>query len=98
MKPSEMKLEEFNNCPGAERIKQELYSLSLNPYLELVDLPQQLTSYWENDPATLVIAVREGPTETQVALALGQIAVEFSADEFNWKTVDGKYIVRLWWD
>ncbi len=98
MNPSEIKLREFNNCLGTERIKQELYSLNLTPYFEVVDLPQQLATYWENDPATLVIAIKEGPTEAQVALALGQIAVDFSADEFNWKAVDGKYIVRLWWD
>lgn len=98
MKPSEIRLEEFNNCPGADRIRKELYERNLNSYLDFVDLPQEIASYYENDPATLVIAIKEGPTGLQVALALGQIAVDYAADEFHWKVIDGKYVIRLWWD
>ena len=97
MKPSEIKLEEFNNCPGADRIKKELYERNLDP-LDLVDLPQEIATYYENDSATLVIAIKEGPTGLQVALALGQIAVDYAADEFHWKIIDGRYVIRLWWD
>ena len=97
MKPSEIKLEEFNNCPGADRIKKELYERNLDP-LDLVDLPQEIATYYENDSATLVIAIKEGPTGLQVALALGQIAVDYAADEFHWKVIDGRHVIRLWWD
>ncbi len=96
MKPSEIKLEEFNNCPGADRIKKELYVRNLDP-LDLVDLPQEIATYYENDSATLVIAIKEGPTGLQVALALGQIAVDYAADEFQWKVIDGRHVIRLWW-
>lgn len=98
MKPSEIKLEEFNNCPGADRIKKELYERNLNLYLNIVDLPGETATYYENEADTLVIAVKEGPTDMQVALALGQIAVDYAADEFHWKVIDGRHVIRLWWD
>lgn len=97
MKPSEIKLEEFNNCPGSDRIKKELYERNLGS-LDLVDLPQEIATYYENDSATLVIAIKEDPTGLQVALALGQIAVDYAADEFHWKVIDGRHVIRLWWD
>ncbi len=98
MQPSEIKLEEFNNCPGTDALKQYLYKHNLNPYFEVVDIDEGRSYGYKNDLDTLVISILPGPTEAQVALAIGAMAVELSADEFNWKAIDGKYLVRLWWD
>lgn len=98
MKPSEIKLEEFNNCPGADAIKQWLYENNLNPYIEFVDLDSRKFSWYQNDAATLMLAIKDKATESTVALALGKMAVENNADEFHWKVIDGMFVVRLWWD
>ena len=98
MQPSEIKLEEFSNCPGANRIKQYLYTHNLNPYFEVIDVDEERSYAYKNDRDTLVLSILPGPTEAQVGLAIGAMAVEFGADEFNWKAIDGKYLVRLWWD
>jgi len=98
IKQSEIKLEEFNNCPGADHIKHYLYENNLNPYVEIVDLNNERFSWYQNDNATLVIALHPGPTEITVALALGQLSVNESADEFHWKVIDKRFIVRIWWD
>lgn len=95
MKPNEIKLEEFSNCPGSSRIKEYLYEHNLNSYIEIVDIQEP---FYQNDRDTFVLAIIPGPTESQVALALGKLAVEFSVDEFTWKSIDGKYVVRIWWD
>lgn len=98
MKPSEIKLEEFNNCPGGDAIKQWFYENNLNPYIEFVDLDSHRFSWYENDAATLVLAIKDEVTGLTVALALGKMAVENNADEFHWKVIDGMFVVRLWWD
>ena len=98
MQPSEIKLEEFSNCPGASKIKHFLYAHNLHPYFDVVDIDEEQFYAYKNDRDTLVLSVLPGPTETQVALALGSMAVEFRADEYNWKAIDGKYIVRMWCD
>lgn len=98
MQPSEIKLEEFSNCPGASKIKHFLYTHNLNPYFEIVDVDEERSYAYKNDRDTLVISILPGPTEAQVALALGSMAVECGADEYNWKAIDGKYVVRIWWD
>ena len=95
MQPSEIKLEQFSNCPGADRVRQYLYEHYLNSYFEVVDLKE---NFYQNNRDTFVLALLSGPTEAQVALALGTMAVELHADEYNWKAIEGKYIVRLWWD
>ncbi len=97
MKPSKIKLEEFNNCPGTESIKDYLYKHYLEPYVKVIDLDES-HSFHVNDRDTLVLAILKGPTETQVALAIGQLAVQFAADEFTWKAIEDTYIIRLWWD
>lgn len=98
IKLSEIKLDVFNNCPGADRIKQYLYEKNLNPYIEIVDLNNDRFSWYQNAGDTLVIAINSGPTESTVALALGQLAVHECADEFHWKVVDKRFVVRIWWD
>lgn len=99
MKPSEIKLEEFNNCPGQDILRpmSEL-QLRANRDYEVVDLSSETYPYWQNDGATLVLAIAKSGVDTRVALALGKIAVEWSMDEFDWRLIDGRYVIRLWWD
>lgn len=98
MKQTEIKLEEFSNCPGAAAIKQYLYKHNLNPYFEVIDIEESISYAFKNDRDTLVLSILPGATETQVSLAIAQMAVEFGADELNWKNIEEKYVVRIWWD
>jgi hypothetical protein len=98
MKASHIQLEAFNDCPGADAVKHYLDRHNLQPYISVVDLNHAQHSYYRNNGDTLVLAILNGQAETQVALALGEMAVWSSADEFTWNAVDGMYIVRLWWD
>jgi hypothetical protein len=98
MKPSELKLAGYNNCPTADRLQKYLEEKNLNPYIEFVDLDCNRFPYYQNDEATLVIAINPGPTESTVALALGQLAVHECADEFHWEIIDKRFVVRIWWD
>ena len=98
MKPSHIKLEAFNDCPGADVVKDYLYTHHLQPYLSVVDLDDAQHYGHVNSGDTLVLAIRKGQTEMRVALALGQLAVWFATDEFSWRVIDGTYLVRLWWD
>ena len=98
MIPSTIKLEAFNDCPGADAVKQYLYTHNLLPYLSVVDLDDAAHCYDNNRGDTLVLAISKGQTELPVALALGRLAVWFAADEFTWYVSEGAYIVRLWWD
>jgi hypothetical protein len=98
MKTSRIKLEEFNDCPGADAVKHYLYMHNLLPYLSVVDLDDVAHCYDSNRGDTLVLAISRGQTEMSVALALGRLAVWFAADEFTWYVSEGTYIVRLWWD
>lgn len=98
MKPSEIKLEEFNNCPGKYTINHALLELNINHVTKVVDLDPETSTNWENDPATLVIMLNDHVSKTKIALALGQIAVDYSVDELHWKQIGKKYVVRLWWD
>jgi hypothetical protein len=98
IKRSEIKLEELGNCPSTERVKQYLSGHHLNPYIEIIDVDCQRYSWYQNDRDTLVIALLPGATESKVALALGQFAVHERADEFDWKVVDKRFVVRIWWD
>jgi hypothetical protein len=95
MKLSEIKLEAFNDCPGADEGKAYIATHQLHPAIRVVDLDN---IFYTNSSDTLVLEIIKGPDEMKVALALGQMAVECLADEFTWNVIEGTYIVRLWWD
>lgn len=98
LKLSDIKLAGYNNCPTAEKLKEYFDEKNLNPYIDFVDLDCNRFRYYQNDEATLVIAIKRGPTEAIIALALGQLAVHECADEFHWEIVDKRFVVRIWWD
>jgi hypothetical protein len=95
MKTSNIKLEAFNDCPKAAEVQDYLYQHHLHPYIQVVDLDD---IYHTNSGDTLVLEIFRGTSEVRIALALGQMAVKFFADELTWKVIEGTYIVRLWWD
>lgn len=95
---SEIKLEEFNNCPGAFRISHALLDLNINHVIKIVDLDKDSDPYWQNSSSTLVVMLNDHVSKTKIALTLGNIATDYSVDEFHWKQVGKKYVVRLWWD
>lgn len=94
MKITTIKLEEFSNCPGKIAIKQYLFQHNLLPYVNVVNVDDD----FKNNRDTFVLEILEGPTKTQVALALGKMAVHFAADEFSWTHIDDVYVARIWWD
>ena len=98
MQLSTIQLDEFNDCPGVLAVKQYLYSHRLADVVDVVDIPSKRTSWFQNSTDQLVLALQQGPQEARIALAIGQMATEFAADELSWIDVDGQLVVRLWWD
>lgn len=101
--------EEFNNFPGSDEFLPRLGQLA--PDAQFLDLPHEQASFWQNDPATCVVALDLqvlDPYEVGYQTAgIGKLATELGADEFDFCVVghreDGKFvkthlIFRLWWD
>ena len=98
MRASSIKLEAFNNCPGADAVRDRLRKYNLSPYIQVIDLEHSQRQFFINSGDTLVVAILNGPNQLQTALALGNIAASYEANEFTWTVIDGTYVVRLWWD
>ena len=98
MKPSEIKLDEFNDCPGTESIRRYLDERRLTGAVHPVDVDSDLAYSYQNDGATLVLAVQQQAPQIATALNLGAVAVAALADEFTWDVILGQVVVRLWWD
>lgn len=91
-----IKLEEFNECPGAETVQAYLDETHLSEWLEVADAKQQ---YYQNTPDTLVLKVISGRSLTFYdGLALGKLQGSMGADEFNHITEDYESFYRVWWD
>jgi hypothetical protein len=92
-----LKVNEFNNCPGRDRIREILRDLKIFDSIAYVNLEDP---YWENDQATMVFAIDRKTID--VALRIGIFARNVQADEFDFKIVnDGSinyYVIRIWWD
>lgn len=98
MKISHIQLEAFNNCPDKAVVKEYIDKYQLRPHIRVVDVDHAQHRFHFNCGNTLVLKIVHGPSEMRTALALGQMAVRFVANEFTWKVIRGAYIVRLWWD
>lgn len=91
---SVIKLEEegFNNFHGREEIESVIKELFY--HVTPVDLDEENHMYWQNDNATLVVEI-----ESKENVESFQMWMEkCEADEFDTKRVQGKTIVRVWWD
>lgn len=96
-KPAQLAITEaFNNCPGGNEIKEYFFGHNLNDRVRFVDLDSSISTFWKNDPATMVLEINKD--ETAVALALGKFGTEYAADEMDWETLPNGYVVRFWWD
>jgi hypothetical protein len=93
MKASTIKLERFNNCPGALSVKCYLYDHNLMDCVKVVDVDEAV----EVNDRDMVVLALTGRSETKAALAIGEMAVWFKAHELTWREVGGTYVIRLWW-
>lgn len=86
---SKCKLEEFNSCPGPSLV-------SFAPAdLKCVDITGDPDIRWYvNEHDTLVFEI---PDEGDIAEWMEFVAHSY-CDEFDIEEVDGKKIVRMWWD
>lgn len=96
----QIKLEEFNNCPGAEELRKDLASTYLDEKFEVADAKAE---FWQNEPDTLVlkyIGVENGAQQLSFSdgALLGRLAGRNNADEFDWIHEDYELYIRLWWD
>lgn len=93
IKPSTIKLQEFNQCDPAEVIEA-----LANTHALPVDLPRE---YWQNDTETLVVKL---PLKYSMDAVSDTVRLStLHADEFEYEFMkDDKgnnvAIFRLWWD
>jgi hypothetical protein len=95
-KPSEVKLSNFNNCPGSDMASAILTKTFGNKWqaVDLIDM-----DYWVNDEATLVFTVGDRQ-KTYTLLQMLRFADSFKelmTDEFTWADSNA-VVVRMWWD
>ena len=97
-KVSEAKLssDEFNSCPGLEKVWQMLDGAIGEDDYMFVDSTD--TPYWVNAEDTVVIEII-GKAGLGLGLRIGEAAMDLGVDELqhNWNE-SGRLIVRLWWD
>lgn len=92
-------VQDYNEAPTAKELEAYLEKHNLNEILEVANAKRQ---YWQNDQATLVLRYlgRENGRGWTFhdGIALGLLAHEFSADEFDDTTEDYETFFRIWWD
>lgn len=92
----EMKLEEFNNCPGKEAVQKQLKELGIADYIEIADAPMQ---YWQNESDTLVLKMKTGMSwPFEVGLAFTKLMTTTNPDEFDSEVKNYTTYIRMWWD
>jgi hypothetical protein len=98
IKTSSLKLEENIGLYEPSKIIKWIKESGYDDLIEFVDLEN--TPFWTNDGATIVFAIRDELfSEVIIAiLEVAKLAVAARADEFNHCRVNGRWIVRLWWD
>ena len=95
LKKAEVKLseQEFNSCPGRAEIIRMLEKRTAGLY-RVVDVLGK--GYWENDEATLVIAIKEDRGEK---IASAYEVCESADEKDHIRERSGKEIImRFWWD
>jgi hypothetical protein len=85
--------DEFNNCQGGEWLEKELKLRNLYKAIKFVDVMNN--SDWRNDRATMVVEITPA---LENFMAFAKFSVEALTDEYQYRKVGEKYIVRLWWD
>lgn len=96
VKQSDLKIrEEFNDCPGGDKIKQYIYDHNLKESFDYVDVEGR--NFWDNDEATMVVALKLNASP-RAMLGLGKLSTELNADEYDFFSINGVIVVRIWWD
>ena len=103
---SEVKLEEFNSCPGKENLIEELSlfqhkysSVSFRP-VDIIFSPGRIPfNIFQNNRDTLILAFEMDGLSTQGILEFTGVFANWYIDEFSIFTPQqGLVGVRLWWD
>jgi hypothetical protein len=84
---SKCKLDEFNFCPGKDII------LKAPTPLNIVDAFEDEKDYLQNQSDTLVFEAPIGDT-----VGFMKFVAEAHCSEFEIEEIDGKKIIRMWWD
>jgi hypothetical protein len=80
--------EGFNNLESRKEIEEAIGKNGL--ILDYVDLPFDC---WQNREDTIVFIIKKG-----TPASFGEFVARVNVDEYNVKRVEGKEIIRLWWD
>lgn len=98
---SEVKLEEFNNCLGKDKIKK-LLDDNLGNKFEVVDTDKE---YWINNEDTLVIRINGAEVWrfgedciSKMITGIGELVWLLNCDEFHTEKAGRSTIIRFWWD
>lgn len=92
---SELKIEEnVNDNPDHKYIHEMFEGLNVK-YVDVLRDDRDFSS-WVNNDETIVVHLPETPFEKM--LAFTEYVNGCHPNEFNTKVVDGKTIVRMWWD
>jgi hypothetical protein len=99
----EIKLEEFNSCPGKEAVERYLFDHNIactgEGFCVIADAENE--NYYRNKEDTLVLRVkptRQLSLSFQDGLELGNFRHWSGADEFHTLKADGYIYFRFWWD
>lgn len=94
-----IKLEEFNNCPGS-RVAEYFIQDPQHPDAALIeDLPEE--EYWQNKYDTLVVSIKLNSTRAELSRAFRKIITiigRFRPDEVHDHFKENKIFYRIWWD
>jgi len=91
----QIKLENFNNCPGYKVAKD----IAGSKALMVEDLPD--LEYWQNDEATLVLSINLNTTRLNMTDAFTKVIgliSRYRPDEVHSHPKGNQLFYRLWWD
>jgi len=94
-----IKLEEFNECPGGRVAEYILLDLRTNDAMMVEDLPEE--DYWQNKYDTLVVSIKLNSKRVELTNAFRRIITiigRFRPDEVHEHAKENKLFFRLWWD
>ena len=90
----------FNNCPSRKEIRRMIKrARDKGVDIKIVDAWDN-SEKWLNTDDILVFMVEGKKAGICAGLVIGDIALRFNVDEFNFTHLkkSGKTIIRLWWD
>lgn len=98
MNPTDnIKLEEFNSCPGKEAVAGELQKSGVFEYATVADTDIE---FWQNADDTLVLAipVSDQKVDAFKIAKFGELIYSLAPDEYHVRKHGQVYYIRIWWD